>query len=121
MRHEPGHCMISGKPCFEIVARYANDHKLAGHILSLGQPLAKAWRLTLLLTNGFTATITIHEDHIENIDMNLLWNSILENEMHYYQHNESRDREAAHKSTIMNFSNNPPLSVVSMIRWAELQ
>lgn len=130
MRFEPGHCWISGKPCFDIISKYANDHKLAGHVLRVGNPHPEAHRVTLLLMNGKNASITVHEDCLGEVQgkLNELWHTICAGAIQAYidaplaDHTLNKEKaDEAHKNTVKEFANNPPLCVVSVIKWRDLQ
>ncbi len=129
-RIEPGHCWISGKPCFDIVAKYANDHPLAGHILRVGNALPEAWRVTLLLMDGKLLSLTIHQECIGLVEskLNEIWHTTCDSAVYSYlhavdaDHNADKDKnDKAHETTVQLFGNNPPIGVVSIIRWLDLQ
>lgn len=129
-RLEPGHCWLSGKECFEIKAVYANDHPLAGHVLRVGNPMPEAWRVTLLLMDGKIMNITVHEECLETIPehLNELWHLICEKEVFSYQHCKDADHtidddkaKSAYESTAKLIANNPPLGIVNMVRWMDVQ
>ena len=100
-RLEPGHCWISGKPLNEILATYAQDHPLGGHVYRVGKSLPETIKITLLMLDGRTVDLRIHEDHVREINLNELWHAILDREQFEYenrQHMENYNPELAKKS-----------------------
>lgn len=74
---QPGHCWASGKEIAEILYRYPQDHPLAGNVNRVGRCYDFAVRVTFLQVNGRTVDLVIHEDHLDEIDLNKIWGLLL--------------------------------------------
>jgi len=76
-RTEPGHCWVSGKPVNEIISYHPDSHPLAGHVKQVGKPLPEMTRVTFLLVDGKRMDLSIHKDHISEINLNDIWHSLI--------------------------------------------
>lgn len=72
----PGCCSCCGRDCFEVIEFFPPGHPLDGRARRLGPPLECAERVTLLLTDGTTADVTVCAD-CQDIDLAHLWRECL--------------------------------------------
>ena len=78
IRKTAGTCSVSGECVWEHTATFPDWHHNAGAPRSLAEPMSNALRVTLILVSGAQAVITVHEDHIGEVENNLpaIWRSI---------------------------------------------
>ena len=127
MNLEPGHCWLSGEPCFEIVGKYAPDHPLAGHVRTIGAAMEEAYCITLLLVDGTFTHITIHRDFIGEVKNNLnkIWRAIMQRTEWEWQNKKAmgirhtEDQEKYALKQMSKITNNPPVGILGIERWLD--
>jgi len=66
-KYKPGHCHVCGECLFEVLTTYPFDHKWSGIPKTLGLPLDKALRVTLLLIDGNRIQITMCDTCVDGL------------------------------------------------------
>lgn len=124
----PGHCSISGEPCFDVVSTFPEDHPFAGQPKRLGQPHPDALRVTLIMASGTNMQITVKECELTELHTHLpeMWRNIkarlrAERKAHkaLKQPDFSDDQHQFMDEENIRFNDNIPLGVLCWERWTD--
>ena len=126
--HKMGCCICCAKAVFESITTWVSPHPLAGEMRKVGKPAADAVRLTLLLMDGSTVTMTVCEDcETSNLPLAVMWSRAM---VRTQWENENRacmgvgglnDRQKAIvDETMMKLVFNPPLGVLGRSKWEDI-
>ena len=128
MRNKVGCCILSGRRVFMVLSEFTTGPR-EGEPDRLGLPYYEAWRVTLLLVDGSTTDVTVHEDYLEEIEGRLpeLWRNALEAHAYERQNWEEAgarpftpdQTEKAYRDS-ESLINNVPLGVVKKERWRDV-
>lgn len=129
-RLEPGHCWLSGEPCFEVLERFAQDHPLGGHVRRNGKAFPEACKVELLLVDGTHTHVTIHEDCVGEVKdkLNELWHAIMDRTAWEWSNRDKlgvkyktdEQIQKVIKSIITQTVNNPPIGILGIVKWIDL-
>lgn len=128
-RRLTGRCVVSGEPCFEVLETWPAGHPSAGEPRRLGRPLPKALRVTLVLLDGTTTTVTVCADHLAEVTAALprVWHALCRKMRHdrkshreLGQRDFNADQHAAADAANLRFIDNRPLGILCHERWSEV-
>lgn len=63
----PGHCTVTGEPCFDIRETWPSGHPMEGQPRSIGNPHDNALRVTLVTVSGATMVMTMTMDGVARL------------------------------------------------------
>ena len=66
----PGHCAVTGEPCFDIHETWPHDHPMAGEPKRLGAPHESARRVTLVAVSGAQMIMTMTVEGLAQLEAN---------------------------------------------------
>ncbi len=126
-----GCCTLCDKPVFNIIKKYPNNHLLAGEPRTVGEPLATAMRLTLLLSGGENMDLTFCSDCDVSPDtFPAIWKKVMGSfkreldPVYVKALNPSfistPEQMAFRRKTIRDFVFNLPLFILSKEKWSEI-
>ena len=122
----PGNCSVSGEPCFDVLETWADGHPLAGTPKRLGKAHDTAMCVTLVLTDGTTAYITVHRDYLADLHLHLpaVWRACKERTLFDRKHHLafgspdfSPEQAAQMDEYNLKMNDNVPLGVLCVERW----
>ncbi len=111
--HKRGCCAISGELVWETEMR--------GGKVFLKTPLPEARSVGIVLTNGTTATLTVHKDHVSEVDKQfpIIWKRVILGFAEDLLLKPEEDRAALIPSILAAWEN-PPIGVLSVQKTTEL-
>lgn len=122
-----GCCTLCDEPVFEVIDRFPSSHLRAGHPRSLGAALEGATRVSLLLTDGSSTTLSFCARCAPEIGSRLveIWRKCLAT-MAYHHNNIAEIKErpatneeiAASEADVVWLASLVPLGVIETLPWA---
>ena len=121
-----GHCSACGDECFDVLETWPQGHVLAGEPRRLGAPHDDARRVTLILMDGRTTTMTFHDRCIQDAHTQFtdLWRRVNERYRRERKahralgHRDFTPAQHAHADAVqLDFISNPPLGVLAVEKW----
>ena len=122
----PGHCSVTGEPCFDVIEYWPAGHTFDGQPKRLGAPHDDALRVTFVTMKGTLMVLTICEAALPDIVVNLpaVWASVkaryrAERKAHKElgQVDFNDKQHAACDQVNLDVNDNPPLGVLCVERW----
>lgn len=126
----PGHCAVTGGPCFDIIETWAAGHPFEGQPKVLGRPI-DAMRVTAVTMLGAQMQFTMSVDGLAQIEADpTLWVSVwkrskermrAERKAHKELGQQSfTDEQLAHADAHnLTHNDDPPLGVLCAERWSD--
>lgn len=128
MRNKAGCCVLSGEKVFDVLSTFTRGPR-SGDPDRLGPPHTNAWRLTVLLIDGSTTNVTVHEDVLPDVELRLseMWHNVME--AHAFERENWKDNGAkaftpeqvrkAYKDSYK-LVHNVPIGIMKKERWSDL-